>query len=43
MQLASHLGHTTENLLKNRHIHHPKQMVYEAEHKNLAEKVERWV
>ncbi|XP_056437398.1 uncharacterized protein LOC130374580 [Gadus chalcogrammus] len=40
-KLASHLGHTTENLLKNRHIHHPKQMVYEAEHKNLAEKVER--
>ncbi|XP_059898217.1 uncharacterized protein knl1 isoform X2 [Gadus macrocephalus] len=40
-KLASHLGHTPENLLKNRHIHHPKQMVYEAEHKNLAEKVER--
>ncbi|CAL8314646.1 unnamed protein product [Lota lota] len=39
-KLTSHLGHTPEDLLKNRHINHPKQRVYEVEHKNLAEKVE---
>ncbi|KAK0151847.1 Kinetochore scaffold 1 [Merluccius polli] len=40
-KLASHLDHTPEELLKNRHINHPKQRVYELDHQNLAVKVER--
>ncbi|KAJ3606906.1 hypothetical protein NHX12_026422 [Muraenolepis orangiensis] len=39
--LASHLDHTPEDLLINRHINHPKQRVYESDHQHLAEKVER--
>lgn len=43
LQLLSDTERTPVDSLRDRHVHHPKHKVYEADVHNLTHKVERYV